>query len=410
MHEGSTTERLKFCNFKLEALLNITQAINQNLSVHDLLQEYESLLRKNLSIGKVLLYQLNQSQWDVALQSGFRENTFSAISVEKDLMPFKAITTTSLSPNPLLHVFDIIVPVVHNEKPIAYVLIGDIDEEKEGISPTIKHLRFIQTVTNIIVVAIENKRLYRAALRQEAFKKELEVASKMQEMLVPDPKSFPKNEFVALHSFYHPHYEVGGDYFDYLPLNKKEFGFCIADVTGKGITAALLMSNFQANLRALFNEKIQLTELIEKLNALVLSATNGDRFITLFVGKYNIPKRKLEFINAGHNPPILYEKRKEEYTWLKDGCVGLGMLDKIPKITKGQIKILPESKLICYTDGLAEIEDDAHNQIGTDMIEKFLATDKGITEVIKDLITDLNITKENTSLFDDITMLGIEFF
>jgi len=171
------------------------------------------------------------------------------------------------------------------------------------VSPVIKHLHFVQTLSNIIVVAIENIRLFNESLRQEALKKELELASKMQSMLIPRKETLPRNEKLHLTAFYHPHFDVGGDYYDCIILNKDEVGFCIADVSGKGISAALLMSNFQANLRALFTHEISLPALVERLNERVISSANGEKFITLFIAKFNYRTNDLVYINAGHNAP-----------------------------------------------------------------------------------------------------------
>ncbi len=407
--QKASLRRLKFCNFKLDSLLEITQAINQNESTEQLLNKYENLLRKELNIGKVLLFQFNKV-WEIILESGFISHTFDNIDVEKDLLNHEDISTTSSSMNSLIQAFDIIIPVFHNKKPLAYVLIGDIDEEKDGISPTIKHLRFIQTLTNIIIVAIENKRLYRGNLRQEAIRKELELASKMQEMLVPDPKTFPHNEKLSIHAFYYPHFKIGGDYYDHIKLNDNEFGFCIADVSGKGISAALLMSNFQASLRALFTAKIPLDELINKLNQVVIQNTQGDKFITMFLGKYNYKTRILKYVNAGHNPPTLYKSQTGNYTNLEWGCPGIGMLEEIPQVIVSEIMIPSKTKLLCYTDGVVEIEDDNKKEIGLETIQSFIKHDEPIDKIIQQLINKLGITQGNKSVFDDITILGIEFY
>lgn len=404
-----TIRRLSFCNFKLDTLLEITQAINDNEDVKSLLKRYEAILQNQLHIGKILLFQYNNG-WDIILESGFLKGTFIGINVEASLSRYTEIETTSSADELLLQAFDIVIPVYHNKKPIAYVLVGDIDEEKQGISPTIKHLRFIQTFTNIIMVAIENKRLIEDNLRQEAMKKELELASQMQEMLVPNPKSFPHNEKIYIDAFYHPHFKVGGDYYDYIQLSSHEFGFCIADVSGKGMSAALLMSNFQASLRALFTSDISLADLVVKLNRIVMKNTQGDKFITLFIGKFNFKSKKLQYINAGHNPPSLYDVFLDKIIDLEKGCTGLGMLDEIPKINVGVIRISNNSKLLCFTDGLVEIEDDSNNPIGQDIINKYIASDNRIDGVIANIIRELNIIKGNAKLFDDITMLGIDFF
>ncbi len=401
-------DRLKFCNFKLKALLNFTQAINYNLPTADILSAFEALLHDELNIGKILLFGFN-NHWEVILKSGLEETEAIDIDVEKDLLQIDDICTTWTLLNTELKKFDFVIPVFHNTRAIAYLLIGDVEEEQTGISPSIKHIHFIQTLTNVIIVAIENKRLQEESLIQIRLKKELETAADMQAMLVPDVNSFPKNEYVTMHPFYLPHYEVGGDYYDFDFISDNHIFFCVADVSGKGISAALLMSNFQANLKALFGTSHTLEELIRKLNKIVLKNANGEKFITLFIAKYNFVTRKLIYVNAGHNPPILFDKKTKNMTYLEKGCVGLGMLDEIQNIQIGKLIIENEAKLLCFTDGLSELASEDTNDYGQIIAEKILQNQQSIKENIQDIIKELNINKENSAVFDDVTILGIEF-
>jgi phosphoserine phosphatase RsbU/P len=409
MTDKASIKRLKLTNFKLRALLNITRAINENLSQEDLLLRYESILREDLNIGKLVLYKFEGS-WKCILSSGIADQAQTKIDVDKDLMSFDEIAFVSSSQSSVLSNYDIIIPVIHNGKHIAFVIIGDIEEESEGISPTIKHLNFIQTISNIIIVAIENIRLFKESLRQEAIKKELELASKMQNMLIPHTSSLPNNDKIRMTAFYHPHLEVGGDYYDYLVLSKDSIGFCISDVSGKGMSAALLMSNFQANLRALFTYEISLLALVEKLNERVLHATNGEKFITLFVAKYNFKTRELEYINAGHNQPILYKKNEKSLVLLDKGCVGIGMLDEIPMVKKGIVLIDGPSKILCYTDGLVELMDGRGISTETAEIEECMKNEDSMDSNIRAIIIKQKILEDSTAIFDDISMLGIELF
>jgi phosphoserine phosphatase RsbU/P len=409
MTDKASIKRLKLTTFKLRSLLNITKAINENLTKDELLVRYASILQKDLNIGKLILFKLEES-WKCILSAGITDNSQLAIDVENDLLQFEEIAFVSSNQSSTLSNYDIIIPIIHNGKPIAFVIIGDIDEEGEGISPTIKHLNFIQTISNIIIVAIENIRLFNESLKQEAMKKELELASKMQNMLIPHTSTLPKNDVIWMTAFYHPHLEVGGDYYDYIVLDKDEIGFCISDVSGKGMSAALLMSNFQANLRALFTHDISLLALVEKLNDRVLHAANGEKFITLFIAKYNFKTKELEYINAGHNQPILYQKNKEQLIYLDKGCVGIGMLDEIPLIRKGTIVIEDPTKILCYTDGLVELMDGRGVTFGTSEIEECLQNNGSIEENIKAIIKKQKILDGSTAIFDDISILGIELF
>jgi phosphoserine phosphatase RsbU/P len=408
LSDKASINRLQLTTFKLQSLLNITLAINENLSQDELLSLYEKLLTSDLNIGKVLIYKFEQS-WQCILRSGSVGDSYTDIDVETDLIPIQEISFITSSPNKSLDAFDIVIPVINKGNPIAYVIIGDI-EEGEGVSPIIKHLNFIQTLTNIIVVAIENTRLFKESLRQAAIKKELELASKMQNMLIPNSSILPKNNKIFMTAFYLPHFDVGGDYYDYIPLNQNEFGFCIADVSGKGMSAALLMSNFQANLRALFTHDISLDALIEKLNERVMHAANGEKFITLFVGKFNYKTLELQYINAGHNQPILYQKSRKELTFLSKGCVGIGMLDEIPIIRKGSLTLEEPTKILCYTDGLVELIDGKQISFGTKEIEDCIMNNNNIEDNIREIIKKQNICSSSAAIFDDISMLGIELF
>lgn len=169
--------------FKLNLILKITQAINENLSINELLQQYKHILFEELKIGKIAVYKFN-SCWKILLVSGISKECINRIEIEKHLSSISEITYISRELPEVFWSFDFIIPVIHKNSVLAYILIGDIDEEMEGMSPAIKHLRFIQTISNIIIVAMENKRLYKQLLIQEAFKKEMELASKIQNLLI----------------------------------------------------------------------------------------------------------------------------------------------------------------------------------------------------------------------------------
>jgi len=410
MIRKDSKHRLQLSKFKLNSLLEITRAINENLTTEELLEQYQKLLCEDLNIGKILIYKFSDS-WENILSSGCDKDVSENISVESDLLEHKEITLIPSSEEEnKLSSFDIIIPVFNNNEPLAYVLIGDIDEEAEGMSPVLKHLHFIQTLSNIIMVAIENIRFFKESLHQEALKKELELASKMQNLLIPDNINLPQNNNMFATGFYHPHYDIGGDYYDCIYLSNKDIGFCIADVSGKGISAALLMANFQANMRALFTHDIPLESLVTQLNERVIRSVQGEKFITLFVARYNFETHNLEYINAAHNPPVIYSTDSKEIFLPETSCVGIGMLDEIPVINKGSIDIQENTKIICYTDGLSELPDENGEAIGTEIIEKYISNKTRIDENIGQIISSQKIPDGNDRMFDDISILGVEFF
>jgi len=395
---------------RLNILLNLAQTINEDYGTDDLMLEFEKLLSEELEVGKILVFTFADGKWSNILKSGVSEQEANNIDVHRDLLQYTKLENITLDPPENLKGFDAIIPLVHRSEIIAYVLIGDVDEEITGISPTIKHLKLIQIIANLIIVFIENKRMHKVTIEQEAMKKELELASNIQTRLISGEQDLPKFKEMAIHTIYQPHLGVGGDYFDIISLSHNTMGFCIADVSGKGIGAALLMSNFQAFLRSLFTPNIGLKKLVKILNEKVNESTNNDQFITIFIGKYNFSTRRLTYVNAAHLPPLFYDIAKQKLSFLENGCIGLGMLDVIPKINQGQIVVPHKSKLIAFTDGLVEIESDDHQiNIGMDSLIEAISNNDTITENIQQIrkIIDNNVT--NDRFFDDISLIGIGF-
>ncbi|PLX20481.1 MAG: serine/threonine protein phosphatase [Salinivirgaceae bacterium] len=409
MARKASLHRLQFCNFKLDFLLNVTLAINENLPIEELLNRFVNILREDLNIGKLVLYNYNE-KWEVLIYDGVPKKVVDDFSVENDLLYYKQITNLTTTLNNNLGQFDVIIPIYHKDRPLAYLIIGDIDEERVGVSPTIKHLHFIQTLANIMVVAIENKRLYNQNLHQKVLHKELELASKMQSMLIPTHASLPNNDQIETAAYYLPHFEVGGDYYDIVKLNDHSYGFCVADVSGKGISAALLMSNFQANLRALLTEKTSLKDVVIKLNERVMKNANGEKFITLFIGRYNAEDHRLEYINAGHNPPIFFEPSAYQISYLKVGCTGVGMFDELPTIQVGEVYTTPGSRLLLYTDGMVELENENQVEFGTGIMEHELVQKQSIEDIVDKTIEQLDQHKGAGKYDDDVTLFGFEFY
>ena len=397
-------DRLKISKFKLDALLDITLSINANLPVDELLAKYESILRDNLGIGKILIFKRSNT-WECILNGGFPKD-FETIDVESKLLGVREISFDAVEMG--IEGVDIIVPVYNNNVHLAFVFIGDIEEEGEGMSPVLKHLNFIQTFSSIIIVAIENIRLFKESLLQEALKKELELAARMQKMLIPDNSHMPKNPKIIVNGFYFPHYEVGGDYYDCLRLSEAKTGFCIADVSGKGISAAILMSNFQASLRALFTHDINLETLVNKLNSIVVVNAAGEKFLTFFVARYDHETGILEYLNAAHNPPVIYDTVTGEILHLHASCVGIGMLDEIPNARKYEVSIKNFSKIVCYTDGLSELKGDDGKDIGTRVIIKHISNKNPVEKNIREMIKELGLPDNNPYTFDDVSIIAAD--
>jgi phosphoserine phosphatase RsbU/P len=393
-------------DFKLNALLDLTTAINANVDVEALLRSYERILREDLSIEKLILFN-REDNWKCLLKFGVDDADVHDIKDDSFFQQKKELTLTTDRGQ---ESFDLTIPILQNELPIAYLLVGDLGEHEIKMSPVIKHMRFIQTITNVLVVAIQNRKLQEDSLRQERIKKELELAAEMQAILLPH--SLPKNAFFEVSAFYKAHLQVGGDYYDFLELNENEVMFCMADVSGKGVSAAFLMANFQAYLRSIFSYRSgDLVEIVRELNTRVMQTALGEKYITLFLAVYTKSTRMLNYINCGHNPPVLADRNGYTHQ-LKHGTIGLGMFEDLPKVVDGEIRVDPGSVIVCFTDGLVETENAANEEYGTERLEKLMLTffNDSMTDLNDVILQSLNEFKGDQPYHDDLAILSCRFF
>ncbi|MEO5570667.1 MAG: PP2C family protein-serine/threonine phosphatase [Bacteroidia bacterium] len=386
---------------KLHWLLQITKAINYNLPADQLFKIYKSVLEEHLKVGKLMLF-INEEKWRHILSYGVDYPKFE-IDFDNDFENLNDIQQGDSKKPGWISGFETIIPVNHNERSLAYALIGDyskLESDMKGILP------FIHTITNLIIVAIENKRLTKESIRQASLEKEMELAAEMQAMLFPS--TLDGHNVFDVAATYLPHQEIGGDYYDYFKINENESMVCMADVSGKGIAAALLMANFQANLHAVSKHIVSLPELITTLNETVFKNAKGEKYITVFLAKINHHTKEIQYVNAGHNPPLLFHNR--EFMLLEHGTIGLGMFEKLPFIKSGTIHFPKNSMLFCYTDGVTELEDMNGNHYGLENFKKLIVNhclEQNLETFHNCIMEALNQFRNEIAFNDDVTLLTL---
>ncbi|MBP7272699.1 MAG: serine/threonine-protein phosphatase [Saprospiraceae bacterium] len=388
---------------QVNGLLAITQAINSNISSQDLFRMYRNFLSFDMAISKMVLYISRNDRWLAATHVGVPEEALQ-INISDELAYFKRLRPISEPNHPLLKEFDFVIPVLHKNYPIAYTLIGGLENDDD----TYNKIQFITTITNIIAVAIENKRLFKRQLQQERLNKEMELAGQMQQMLIPT--QLPQNKYYELASIYQPQMGVGGDYFDFIELEDDKFAFCIADISGKGVAAALLMANFQANLHTLVKKQIPLQEFIQELNNTVIRVTNGDKFITFFIAVFDKKNRRLQYISAGHMPSILI--MQGEVFLLDKGCTILGTFDVLPEVEVGEIHIPHEAIIVAYTDGVTDLQNEQGEFFNEDLLMSFAKSQFECSAQVFNtrLQYELENFKGDSDYSDDITLLTCKIY
>ncbi len=382
---------------ELSALLEITQAINSNLPEESLYKIFNFTLRSNLQIKKLALFVFDKV-WSNKVSFGTQKN-YLKTKLDDRTKLIKTIHRMTEFPECEFDEFDLVIPIAHKAETLALVFVGGFDQANH----TEENIRFIQVLSNIIVVAIENKKLVRQQLEQEAFRKELEIASDVQRFLFPE--KLPNTERLKVEASYLPHDRVGGDYYDFIPINANQFLICVADVSGKGIPAALMMSNFQASLHTLLRQTPNLTEIIEALNYQVLDSAKGEKFITFFGAIYDLKLKTMVYVNSGHNPPVLCDHTGIRL--LEEGSTVLGAMHPLPFINEGFITDIENFTLFAYTDGLTETVNEADEEFGIQALLDYLKDNykKDLKTIHNDIIINLDGFKGRNAYRDDITLL-----
>jgi sigma-B regulation protein RsbU (phosphoserine phosphatase) len=401
-----TTETRKYQRKELElkALLEITQAINENQSESVLLDIFKFTCLVHLNIKSLLLYVAREGDFQNKISHGVKSKVPDLIPLdqvleEKTKGELRLNSTKGYSFEEL----ETYLPVYHKDKLLAILFLRRKDLKFEI------DLDFTQALTNILVVALENKRFARKQLEQEVLNREIAIASQVQQMLFPS--ELPNSDQLKAKVTYVPHSLVGGDYYDLIQKSSDEVYFCIADVSGKGISAALLMSNFQATLRTLLRSDADLRMIVKQLNYTLYENTKGERFITFFLGQYNLKTRELHFINAGHNPPILCRESEQITEQLEAGTTILGAFEELPFLEVGKRENLNQFTIHLYTDGLTEAMNPSEEEFGEERFLAFVASHIRINpeEFHTEFIKSMASFSQEIPLVDDLTLLSLRF-
>jgi phosphoserine phosphatase RsbU/P len=394
---------LELKKLQLHWLLQITKAINYNLPAEKLFEVYQSVLKDHLHITRAILF-VNEDGWFTPVKFGFDDH-IDLSNIDPVISDVRNYASGGEPVTGWLRQFDTIIPVSHKDHLLAYALIGPV--EGDHFPSRSELVTYIHTITNVIVVAIENKRLGRESVRQAAMEKELQLAAQMQTMLFPPHPII--HEGLDIAASYIPHTSVGGDYYDFIKTSGHEALICMADVSGKGLSAAMLMSNFQANLHALIRSSgFTLETIVTDLNNCVNRSARGEKFITFFIAHINLLSGVIEYINAGHNPPVIV--RGADVQVLDKGTIGLGMLDELPFLQKGHAEFHLDSLLFCYTDGITDMENESGNLFGIEQLTSNLiqfCQAESMEQLNQKLLRSFDEFRGRAGYSDDVTFLSI---
>lgn len=261
----------------------------------------------------------------------------------------------------------LIVPLNDREHLLGFIVLTD---KSSGFKFSYEDFTLLSTLANQLVVALSNVRLYRESLVKQRLEEEMNLARQIQINLLPDTPPAGNGFSIVAHS--KPSRTVGGDFYDFVKKSpENSIGMVIADVSGKGMPAALLAAQIQATLRSEVGNNRPVCDTIAKVNNIVanLSSSSG-KYATLFYGEYHPDTREFEFSNAGHNFPVLI-RADGSHEFLETGGTVIGAFEQV-QYESLKVKMGPDDLLFLYTDGLSEAMNLKEEEYGEERIIEYL--------------------------------------
>jgi len=276
---------------------------------------------------------------------------------------------------------------------------------KDGVF-TQENVEFLLTLSGHMALALENAQLHQELLDKERMEKELALARGIQRSLLPDTAPLVEGFDIALLN--EPCYAVGGDYYDFLTLGPHTLLVVIADVEGKGVSSALVMSNLQATLRALVLHLHSLEEIAESLNRMILNDTRSQKYLSIFMGLIDTRRRGLHYINCGHVPPLIIRLNQAPIPLTEGGMV-IGLFESAV-YERGQAKFQKGDVLILCTDGITESMDTLHEEYGAERLIQTVRSvaDRQAADIVSAVGADVARFSRHGAHLDDKVMIVIK--
>ena len=264
----------------------------------------------------------------------------------------------------------------------------------------------VQFFASAAALSIGKALLHRQVLDKQRLEDQLRVAHEVQSGLLPGaPPDLPGYDIAAVNL---PSHAIGGDYYDYVPLRGDRLGLAVADVSGKGIPAALIMATFRAALRTQMRRRSRLTAVASQLNGAVLEFRDASRYVTAVCAVLEADGGQLSYVNCGHNPPLLLRRGGSRET-LRRGGAALGLFAG-ERFREGTVQLEPGDSLVLYTDGVVEPTDDHDAEFGTDRLEAAVRAvgDRPATEALRAVIEATQAFSGRDRYDDDFTLVVVK--
>ena len=406
---------------ELSILNEISTAINSTMSLDQVIRLVVQKCIKHLGSEQGTITLLNESTEKDAFQTIVRQadktHGFLPFHLDTQLTGWMIVNQKPILSNDLEN-DDRFRLLSNEENPIRTLLsvpllskgmiIGSLNvfNKRNDIGFTEEDKRLLSIIATQSAQVIENSRLHEEEKALAHIREEMKTAFKIQTGLLPCEMPALKGYEVAGKSI--PAKDVGGDYFDFIKLDDERIAACLGDVSGKGMPAALLMSNLQATFRGQDLANTPPCEIMSRSNDLLFRSTGPDKFATFFFGILDSEKHELHYCNAGHNYPFLVNKNDCGERLELSGLL-LGALED-SKYSDGLVKLEPGSLLLIFSDGISEARNSAEEEFGEDILPGLILKHCNETamEIIDRIMAAAKRFTEGSSQMDDMTIVIIK--
>lgn len=403
---------------KLESLINASKILNSTLDLGVLLSLILDLATKNLKADRGTIYLIDAARnelWSKVLKG--KELVEIRLPIGTGIAGYvaKSGKTVNLKDawrdKRFFSGFDIrsgfqtktMLCMTMRDREGKIIGVFQILNKKKGVFDK-NDERFLGAFSVHAALAIENAKLHQAIVEKERIEKEIEIAGSIQRRLLP--KEIPLIPGYEVDATARPCKTVGGDYYDIIELGGGNYALVVADVSGKGIPAALLVSTLHAALHAYIETNIDLVDLVGKLNQVVFNNTEPERYITFVVALLDTNAGTMTYVNAGHNFPFVIKSDTKEVSLLGKGGLPLGMFDGVT-FQKETVSLGKNDNVVMYTDGVTEAMNTSEKEYSEDRFKRCIVehSHRPVNDLKGHIISDVEQFTEGQSQSDDLTLL-----
>ena len=399
----ATNRKLDYKIQELFTLFDLSKSFNASIDRDEIKRIFKFTLLGQLFVRRFFLITQRHGEPRIESRNGLgielnRDQMQALFSLERNIV---MVDDELRRRHPFLEEGQIHLILKINNEGQEPAVIG-LGKRANGVEFEQTDLNFLISLGNLALMSIQKTYLLEDQIEKERMEEELSIARAIQQRLLPDAPPETPNLLLAATNI--PSYQVGGDYYDLIRDDHRNLTMAIADVTGKGVPASLLVANLQSVLHILQPFDISMTDATGQINSLIYQNTPIDKFISFFWGRFYHETRTLRYVNAGHNPPILLRKGSEPEL-LSEGGVLLGAMQTMMPYKEGEVQLRKDDVVVMYTDGVTEAmkgeeEFDEHRLIAC--VQKRL--DQHPEEIMEGIISE--VTEYCGNRFsDDLTLI-----